>query len=212
MGEHILTSCPACGFGVRADPDVSSFKCPACGHIFYLSHNHAAAPAAPAQRIPRWGLVVLTIVAPLVITGLAIYAALHRGGQHGVPEVDDYLAQPEAVPERVRLLSEQVRQINLTPSRLEVYDAEGRRYTLSNSGEFLRHPDGDETPAESFAIDKVDFGKLPGILTAASERGDGRPTKASVEVEGDTPIWRISVLDEHGTRELVYSLDGQLRR
>jgi hypothetical protein len=85
MGEHILTSCPACGLGVRADPDISSFKCPNCGYVFYVSNDPAAAPAAPAQRFPRWGLVVLTIVAPLLISGLAICAALDRGDRQSHP-------------------------------------------------------------------------------------------------------------------------------
>ncbi len=33
-----------------------------------------------------------------------------------------------------------------------------------------------------------------------------------VEVQDDAPIWRIRVQAEGGTREQIYSLDGELRQ
>lgn len=171
-------------------------------------------PEASTGRVPVRLFVVIGIAALMTIIAVAftLYTSLGAQRAQTFPIVDDYLRQPQTVPERVKAISEQVRRIQISPTGIEAYDLEGERYSISPDGTHMSR--GGELPvsAQSFAVDDVDFAKLPVILAAATERSGGNPNSATVEVLDGELTWRVVVWSQGGSSELYYSLAGELRQ
>lgn len=156
-------------------------------------------------------LIVLGGLVPFLAVGVVLWSTFAGDDERSFPIVRDYLRAPETVPERVEVISPQVRRIQINPGGVEAYDVEGQRYSISADGTHLRRGGATAVPAQSFAVADVDFAGLPTILAAASERSGGNPNSATVEFIDGALAWRIVVWSEGGSNELVYGFDGQLR-
>jgi hypothetical protein len=170
-------------------------------------------PEPNPGRVPVRLFVVIGIALLMTIFAVSYTLYTSLGGERPqlFPVVHDYLQQPQTVPERVAVISPQVRRIEITHAGIEAYTLEGQRYSINPDGTHARRDDMSELPTQSFAVGDVDFTKLPLILAAATEHSGGTATSATVEVLDGEPMWLIATSAEGEAHELLYTLDGQLR-
>ncbi|PRQ08320.1 hypothetical protein [Enhygromyxa salina] len=170
-------------------------------------------PEQPTGRVPARLFVVIALAALATIFAVAftLYSSLGADEQQVFPIVDDYLREPQTVPERVEVISAEVRRIQISHAGIEVHDHAGQRYTINPDGTNLRRGGEVAVPTDSFAVGDVDFAGLPVILAAASERSGGTPNSATIERRDGALVWRVVIWAEGGTSELVYTQAGELR-
>ncbi|KIG18549.1 hypothetical protein DB30_00234 [Enhygromyxa salina] len=171
-------------------------------------------PEPSTGRVPRRLFVVIALagLATIFAVAFTLYTTLGAEKQRTFPIIDDYLREPQTVPERVEMIGAELRRIQITHAGIEVYDVEGQRYTIDPDGTHLRRGGEAPVPGSSFAVNSIDFTALPQILAAAAERTGGTPNSATVELGKDgSPIWRVVIWAEGGSNELVYTANGELR-
>jgi hypothetical protein len=169
----------------------------------------------PTGSVPRRVilLIVFGSLLPFLAGGVILWMTLGGGAEEQTfPIVDNYLDAPQTVAERIKPISDEVRRVEISRT-LEIYDATGQRYSIGANGTHLRRGGVDRNvPTETFRVDDVDFGSLPAILEAANERSGGHATTAQLEYVDGALTWRVFVWSEGGSNELLYDLDGELRR
>ncbi len=128
-----------------------------------------------------------------------------------LPVVADYLAAPQDIPERVRrgvVDPPVVRTVSIQRSTVEVYPADGQRYSISSNGRALRRGGAIAVPTHTFDLGAVDFSVVPGVLAKASEGAGRAPSKITLAAEDGTPQWLVQVRKDGKSRTLRYALDG----
>lgn len=156
-------------------------------------------------------VIGLGVLISLLSAGYLLKSQLGKPRQQTFVVVDDYLRAPETVPERVAVISQELRRIQIGHSGVEAYDLEGQRYSISPDGTHLEGQGGAAVPERSFRLDEVDFTQLPAILAAATQQSGAEPSQATLEYVGEELRWRVSVRSGGETRELIYTLAGEPR-
>jgi hypothetical protein len=170
-------------------------------------------PQTTSGSMPTRVIVIIFLAAliPIFGVGILLYSSFGGEQQKTFPVVDDYLRHPETVPERVEQIGPELRRIEISHANIDVYDPEGKRYSISADGSYLSRGGEVPVPAQTFAVGEIDFTKLPAILAAAVERSGGNPNNATLEYVDGEPVWRITVWSEGGSNQLLYTVEGEHR-
>jgi len=128
-----------------------------------------------------------------------------------LPTISDYLANPHDITERVRrgvVDPPVVRSLSVERSSVEVYPADGQRYSITFKGQALRRGGARPVPEPTFDLNLIDLSVLPGILDAVKQTHGASPSKALLEAEGGTPQWKIHTRKDGKALTLRFEIDG----
>ncbi len=128
-----------------------------------------------------------------------------------LPTIADYLATPQDIAERVRRSVTDppvIRSLAIERASVEVYPADGQRYTISPNGKALRRGGARTVPESTFDLSPIDLSILPGLLDSVKQTHGVSPSRAVLEAQTGTPRWQMFVRKDGKGHTLRFEIDG----
>lgn len=168
---------------------------------------------AQSQGVPRRVilLIVLGALLPFIAAGVTLYMTLVRKTDPQFEAVQDYLATPQVIPERIKQAGDELRRVDVKRGNIEIYDVGGQRYTFAPNGNMMRRGGSIPVAGQSFRVDDIDFDKLPAILAATEERTGAKANRVRLEYVGEELLWMVAYSSEDGANQLYFTPSGEPR-